>query len=291
MYPPKFEYYRAGSVDEAVALLDEHGLDAKLLAGGHSLLPMMKLRLAQPAVLIDVGRIDELRETPVDRAGRPMSLGSLLTHTDVARVMNGTAIGDAAGLVGDVQVRNRGTIGGNLAHADPASDHPAAFLAMNGTVVVQGPNGTREIAGDDFFQGLFVTALAENEVITALTIPRPDASASAGSAYAKYPNPASGYAIVGVAANVELDGDTVTSARVAVNGVLDHAVRLTAVEDALVGDGVDEETLKSAADNAGDSLNSGDVMGDLSASADYRLQILKVYARRALVSAVERAAG
>lgn len=289
MYPPKFDYYRANSIDEAISLLEEHGFEAKLLAGGHSLIPMMKLRLASPGVLIDIGRIDELRQAPVDRAGRPMSLGPLLTHTEVASIMQGSALGDAASVVGDVQVRNKGTIGGNLAHADPASDIPAAFLALNGTVNVTGPDGDRSIAADDFFLGLFMTALGDNEIITSLTIPRADASTSAGSAYADYPNPASGYAIVGVAANVELDGDTVASARVAANGVLDHTTRLTAVEDALAGSSADADSLKSAAQTAGDSLNSDDVMSDLSASADYRLHLLKVYTEKALVKAVERA--
>ena len=289
MYPPKFDYYRADSVDDAIALLEEHGFEAKLLAGGHSLIPMMKLRLAQPGTLIDIGRIDELRQAPVDRAGQPMSLGPLLTHTEVAGAMEGTALGDAASLVGDVQVRNKGTIGGNLAHADPASDIPAAFLASNGTVNVRGPDGDRAISADDFFMGLFMTDLGDNELITSLSVPRHDASAAVGSAYVKYPNPASGYAIVGVAANVELDGDTVKSARVAANGVLDHATRLTAVEDALTGGGADADSLASAAQQAGDSLNSDDVMSDLAASADYRIHLLKVFTEKALNRAVERA--
>lgn len=291
MYPPKFDYYRAGSVDEAVSLLQEHGLDAKLLAGGHSLLPMMKLRLAQPAVLIDIGRIETLKEMPVDRAGRPISFGPLLTHREIADAMAGTALGDAASLVGDVQVRNKGTIGGNIAHADPASDIPAALLALDGTVAAQGPDGSRQIASDDLFLGLFTTALGENEVITSLTVPRPDASASVGSAYVKYPNPASGYAVVGVAANVELDGDTIASARVAANGVLDHATRLTAVEDALTGSSADDDSLQAAAEMAGDSINTDDVLSDIAASAEYRVHLLKVFTKRAVAKAVERARG
>lgn len=289
MYPPKFDYYRANSVDDAISLLEEHGFEAKLLAGGHSLIPMMKLRLAQPGVLIDIGRIEELRQAPVDRAGRPMALGPLLTHTEVESIMQGNALGDAASVVGDVQVRNKGTIGGNLAHADPASDIPAAFLALNGTVNVRGPDGDRSIAADDFFLGLFMTALGDNEIITSLTIPRADASASAGSAYVDYPNPASGYAIVGVAANVELQGDTVESIRVAANGVLDHATRLTAVEDALRGNPATDENIEAAAQSAGDSLNTDDVLSDLAASADYRVHLLQVYTEKALTRAVARA--
>ncbi len=290
MYPPKFDYYRASSVDEALSLLQQHGPDAKLLAGGHSLLPMMKMRLAQPAVLIDIGRIDELKGIRVE--GDTLSIGPLTTHATIAASEDvqrlATALSDAASVVGDLQVRNRGTIGGNLAHADPASDLPAAVLALGGEIEARGPAGSRTIAADDFFQGLFTTALDENEIITAIRLPA-GGQGKRVSAYVKFPHPASGYAVVGVAAVLEISGNKVTAARVAANGAFECAKRLAGVEQALSGADATAEAAASAAEHAADGFSADDFLSDIFASADYRAHLLKVYTRRALEKALERA--
>lgn len=294
MYPPKFDYYRASSVDEALSLLQQHGADAKLLAGGHSLIPMMKMRLAQPAVLIDIGRIGELKGIRVE--GSTLVIGPLTTHATIAASEDvqrlATALSDAASVVGDVQVRNRGTIGGNLAHADPASDLPAAFLALGGEIEARGPGGSRTIAADDFFQGLFTTALGENEIITAIRFPNVgQARGKKGSAYEKFPHPASGYAVVGVAAVLEVEGNRIVSARVAANGAFECAKRLTGAEQALNGADATAEAVASAAEHAADGFSADDFLSDIFASADYRAHLLKVYTRRALQKALERAQG
>ncbi len=289
MYPPKFDYYRATSVDEALSLLQQHGDNAKLLAGGHSLIPLMKTRLAQPAVLIDIGRIDALKGIQVD--GDTLRIGPLTTHADIAASEDvqgrAAALADAAGVVGDVQVRNRGTIGGNLAHADPASDLPAAVLALGGEIEVRGPNGSRTVAADDFFQGLFTTALGGDEIITAIRIPA--GGGKRVSAYVKFPHPASGYAVVGVAAVLELDGQTITSARVAANGAFECAKRLTGAEQALAGATASDEAIAAAAQRAAEGFNADDFMSDIFASSEYRAHLLGVYTRRALQKALERA--
>ncbi len=286
MYPPTFDYIRANSVEEAVQLLQQHGDDAKLIAGGHSLIPAMKLRLMAPAVLIDISRL-ALDTIMVDR-GYGLRVGALATHDAIARNSDvrelTTALAEAASVVGDVQVRNRGTIGGNLAHADPASDLPAAVLALGGELHVTGPNGTRTIPADDFFLGLFTTALEPHELITSVGFPGIGFK-HGRSAYVKFPHPASGYAVVGVAAYLETDGDTITAARVAANGAFDHATRLTAVEEALAGAPLSVEALSAAAEKAADGFGSEDFMADLFASADYRAHLLKVYTKRALLRA------
>ncbi len=289
MYPPKFDYYRASSVDEALSLLQQHGANAKVLAGGHSLIPMMKMRLAQPGVLIDIGRIDELKGIRVE--GDTLSIGPLTTHAAIAASEDvqrlATALSDAASVVGDLQVRNRGTIGGNLAHADPASDLPAAVLALGGEIEARGPAGSRTIAADDFFQGLFTTALDENEIITAIRVPT--GQGTRVSAYVKFPHPASGYAVVGVAAVLDIAGNKVTTARVAANGAFECAKRLAGVEQALSGADATAEAAASAAEHATDGFSADDFMSDIFASADYRAHLLKVYTRRALQKALERA--
>src|SRR5258706_1121696 len=199
MFPAPFDYVRAGSIDEALSLIGEHGEDAKFLAGGHSLLPLMKLRLAQPSVLVDVGRLKDL--SYIREAGDQIAIGALTRHRDVetsALLQKNVAIlAHAASQVGDPQVRHRGTIGGSIAHSDPASDLPATTLALGATYVAQGPNGTREIAAGDFFQGFLETALAADEMLTEIRVPK---MRGAGWNFQKFNRRAQDWAIVGVAA-------------------------------------------------------------------------------------------
>ncbi len=291
MFPAEFDYYEASSVSEALDLMDEHGdEDVELLAGGHSLLPTMKSGLASPGALIDISGIDAISGIETD--GDTTTIGAMTNYVDVVEspelAENVSVFPSAVEQLGDVQVRNRGTVGGNLAHADPASDLPAAALAADATIVVEGSDGEREIPVDDFFLGMYATDIAEDELLTEVRLPNaPDV----GGVYEKKRSPSSGYAMVGVAAALEVDGDEVTSARVAANGVMDHGVRLEPVEDALVGESADEETLADAADHAGDDLDEMLMMDDVQASAEFRAHLLTVYTKRALESAVERAQG
>ncbi|MCA9970079.1 MAG: xanthine dehydrogenase family protein subunit M [Anaerolineales bacterium] len=283
MYPPKFEYHKAGSVDEAVALIGAHG--GKFLAGGHSLIPVMKMRLADPETLVDIGGIAGLKG--ISNNGR-IHIGALTTHAMVAAADGlPAALPEAAGMIGDPQVRNRGTVGGNVAHADPASDLPTVFLALKATFHVAGANGTRTVAADDFFVDLFATALDEGEILTAVSIPAE--TSGTGSAYAKLFNPASRYAMVGAAVQLSVDaGGTCTAASVAVGGLTPKATRAGSVEAALVGKRLDADTLAAAAAALSGDLGD-DVMGDIHASASYRRQVAPALLRRALESAAARA--
>jgi carbon-monoxide dehydrogenase medium subunit len=285
MYPAQFEYVAPASLDEAIKLLAESGGDAKILAGGHSLLPAMKLRLAQPAKLIDLRKIPGLNEIKVDANGT--TIGAMVTHVNVARSAEIQralpALAEACGLVGDIQVRNRGTLGGSLAHADPAGDPPAAFLALDGSVVAKGPNGERTIPGTEFFIDILTTALAEDEIVTGVTFPV--LAAGTGTAYVKFEHPASHYALTGVAAAVKLGSDgKVEAVKVGVTGVGPKAYRATGVEEALVGK--DAGAVADAASHAADGIDCND---DIHASADYRAHLATVFARRALQAAFSRA--
>lgn len=273
MYPRAFEYQRAGSVQEAVSIL-QGDPEAKILAGGHSLLPVMKLRLASPGKLVDISRLADLKNISVNGG---LTLGAGVTYNELLAneqiKSSHAALYEAAAHVGDVQVRNRGTVGGAAAHADPAADLPAAYLAMGAEFVAVGPNGERTIAADDFFVDILTTALEPDEVLTEIRVP-----AAQSSAYEKFAHPASGYAIVGVAAVV---GDA--GVRVAVTGATYLATRLTGVEQALSSGTLDAAAIDAAADQIGDL----DYAGDHFASAEYRAHLTKVYVRRAL----KRAAG
>jgi carbon-monoxide dehydrogenase medium subunit len=286
MYPDEFDYHRAESVEHALDLLDEHP-DAEVLAGGHSLLPTMKSGLADPDVLVDIGHIDAM--SGVDHSGGTSRIGALATYAELAdddTLWDSVPVlAEAAGEIGDVQVRNRGTVGGNLAHSDPASDLPAAVLAADATLIAQGRDGQRRIDADDYFIAMYMTDLAEDELLTAVEVPHqgPDTS----SAYVKKPSPSSGYALIGVAATLHTDGGAVESARVAANGAMDHGVRLNAVEDALADAALDD--VADAASAAGDSLDTSMFMDDLQASAEFRAQLLEAYTERALERAAERA--
>jgi carbon-monoxide dehydrogenase medium subunit len=287
MYPYPFEYHRAGSVADALTLLADHGNDGKLLAGGHSLLPVMKLRLAQPAHLIDISGIADLQGVRIQ--GDRVEIGALTTHhaiaTDATLKERLGLLPEIAHVVGDQQVRNRGTLGGALAHADPAADYPAGVLALDAEVVATGPSGERVIPIAGFFLGFLTTALEPQEIITAVRFPA--LAPSTGYRYEKMANPASGYAIVGVAAVVETAGDgTLSDLRVGITGAGDVAYRATAVEGALRGSTPDEATVKAAAEHAVDGV---EVLGDVHAPVEYRGQVARNLTRRAILTASRHA--
>ena len=269
MIPAAFDYQRADSAEEAVALLTEHGDEAKLLAGGHSLLPMMKLRLAVPSVLVDVGRLDDLRY--VRDAGDHVAIGALTRHhdlhTDPLLAEAVPLLAHAAGEVGDPQVRHRGTLGGSLAHADPASDLPAVLLALGGSLVAKGPNGEREIAATDFFTGFLESALEPDELLTEIRVPK---LATQGWSFQKFNRRAQDWAIVGVAA-VRAEGHT---------GVA--LVNMGSVP--LVAAGVVEavDSGASAAEAAERAAEGTEPQGDINASPEYREHLARVLVRRAL---------
>jgi carbon-monoxide dehydrogenase medium subunit len=286
MYAPAFHYHRANSLADAHRLLATHR-GAKLLAGGHSLIPMLKLRLASVAAVIDIGRVAELHG--ISRTGGGLRIGALTTHSELAASddlrSQAPALSDAAGLVGDPAVRNRGTIGGNIAHADPASDLPTVLVALDATVTAVGPSGERTIPAHDFFTGVMTTALREDEIVTAVLVPTNDLSRA--SAYVKFPHPASRYAVVGAAAAITRAGGTCNAARVALGGLVPHARRAAAVERALVGTAADPAAVRAAANAASSDLGD-DVSGDIYASAEYRAAMAPVYLTRAITAALAR---
>lgn len=287
MYPSPFDYYAADSVSEALELLEDLDGEVELLSGGHSLLPTMKTGLAAPDAVIDIGRIDAM--TGIEANGDTTTIGANTTYAEIAAHDGlGTAaptLAQAAGAVGDIQVRNMGTIGGNVAHSDPASDLPGAVLATGATLTAEGPDGERSIAADDFFLGMYFTDLAENELLTAVEVPH--LAETDRGAYLKKASPSSGYAMVGVAVVLETDGGTIESARVAANGAFDHATRLDAVEDALAGEPLAAETAEAAGERATDGVETDELMDDLQASSEYRGQLLRVYTRRAIEAAID----
>jgi carbon-monoxide dehydrogenase medium subunit len=286
MIPAAFDYRRAGSVDEALSLLASDG-GAKVLAGGQSLLPLMKLRLASPGTLVDIGRLDELRGIRRLDDGR-LQVGALTTY---AELMDSPAIHygvlrDALPTIGDVQVRNRGTVGGSVSHADPASDLPAVLLALDAELVLQSSRGSRTVKADGFFQGPFQTAMDADELLTQVVLPAP--RDNAGSAYVSLEQPASGYAMVGVAAVVIAGaGGAVDWAGIGVTGVGDHPYRASAVESALAGSVASADVIAGAAGHAADGVT---VNADIHAGADYRRAMAAVIARRAIEQALARLA-
>ncbi len=285
--PAAFDYHRATTVDEAIALLQQYGDEAKILAGGHSLLPTMKLRLAQPAHLVDIGRIGGLSYIREDNGA--VAVGAMTTYRTIelsallrshfALLPEGTV------MIGDQQVRNRGTIGGSIAHSDPAADTPGMVLALKADIVAQGPGGKRTIKADDFFMDLFATALRPDEVITEIRFAIPPART--GSAYNKLANKASHYAVTGCAAVVSLGGDgTCSAASVVITGASVKPTRASAVEAALLGKKLDEATVADAASHAADGL---ELVEDIHGSKAYRAQMSCVMAKRAILKAAERA--
>lgn len=289
MNPAAFSYHRAGTVQEAISLLQEHDADgAKLLAGGHSLLPVMKLRLAEPAHIIDIGDVDDLRGIRVD--GDTVVIGAMTTHREIERdetmAAKSPLLVDIAKVIGDRQVRARGTIGGTLAHADPAADYPAGILALDAEMVAVGPNGERTIAASDFFVGFLTTALAPDEVLTEIRVPI--MAARTGASYQKLSNQASGYAVVGVAVLLSAGNDgSCELARIGVTGAGDHATRASSVETALQGKHLDEATIRQACESAAEGI---DLMDDIHASADYRRRVVQGLTRRAVQAAAGSAA-
>ena len=279
MYPSQFEYHKPSSVQEAIALLSNP--DAKVLAGGHSLIPAMKLRLANPGTIVDIGAISSLKGISVNGGA---TIGALTTYKELldSAALKGPfpVIAQTANIVGDPAVRNRGTLGGSLAHSDPAADYTAVLLALNASVKAVGPNGERTIALDDFFVDLFTSALEADELLTSISIPAD--SAGAGQAYEKHAHPASGYAVVGVAAVLKVNGGIIQSARVAVTGAIAKATRAPATEQALVGKAATAENIAAAAALASDGL---DLNGDTYASAEYRAHLVNVLAKRAITRA------
>ena len=287
MNPSQFDYQRAGSVEEAIALVQEYGDGAKLIAGGHSLLPIMKLRLAEPEMLIDIGRIPELRG--VERADGEIAIGALTTHHQIAtdsQIRSAIPLlADTAARVGDRQVRNRGTIGGALAHADAAADYPAAILALDATIVARGPGGERTIPAREFFLDFLTTALQPDEVLTEVRVPEP--ADGHGWSYQKLANQASGYAIVGVGAVVVLDGDGACAGiRVGVTGAAAVAWRAESTETALRGQRLENGAVAAAADLVDGGI---ELLDDLHGSAEYRRRVTRGLTRRAILEAAGRA--
>ncbi|MDX1614579.1 MAG: xanthine dehydrogenase family protein subunit M [Candidatus Promineifilaceae bacterium] len=278
---PAFDYYRAHSVDEALALAAEHP-EAVWLAGGHSLIPLLNVRLAYPGALIDIGPIVELtgiRPTP----DGGWSIGALTTHAMLAaNVEVPPVLAQAAAQIGDPQVRNRGTLGGNVAHADPAADYPPVLLALEAAFTLRGPTGQRNVTAANFFQGLFTTALQEGELLTEVRLAAPPSGST--SAYAKLAHPASGYALVGAAAVLVVEQGRCTQARVAVGGATPTAVRAPRVEAALIGQTLNEANLAAAAATVEADLGD-ELLNDHQASAAYRRRMATVYVKRALTQA------
>jgi len=283
MIPAEFDYKRATSLDDAISLLQQSNGEGKFLAGGHSLIPLMKLRLSEPGVLIDIARIPQLQGIR-EKDGK-VEIGAASTHTDIAtsEIVRGLCpvVAEAAAEIGDPQVRNRGTIGGSLAHADPAADYPAVMVALDAEIHIKGPGGWRAVKAGDFFQGTFTVDLAEDELIAGVQIaPAPTAG------YAKLHQRASHYAIVGVAVSLDMDGNTCRSARIGLTGASTHAQRLTQVEASLAGKELSQANIDAAANLAADGLE--DVNSDIHASEAYRRAMVKVFTRRAIQKAVGR---
>jgi len=281
MHPANFDYHRASSIDEAESLWKENS-DASFLAGGHSLIPAMKLRLSDPGTLVDISGIDDLKG--ISRDGDTIRIGALTTHREVGSsdvVKDGcSALSEAAGMIGDPQVRNRGTIGGNVAHADPASDYPGILMALGATIVTS----SRSIVVDDFFTGLFETALNDGEIITEIQVPA--IGASSGAAYTKFFNPSSRYAVVGVGALVSKSNGSCSSCRIGVTGAADHAFRASVAEETLQGSDLGDDAVAASAAKVADGQ---EMLSDLSASANYRTHLCGVMAKRAIVEAASRA--
>ena len=280
MYPANFDYERPSTVDEAIALLAKHGDDAKLLAGGHSLIPAMKLRLAQPKVVVDIGRIANL--SYIRDAGGSIAIGAMTTHQEIESSTllrdRSPLLADVAARIGDVQVRNKGTIGGSLAHADPAADYPAAILALEAEIDLAGPRGKRTVKAGAFFVDLLQTAIAPDEILVEIRVP----ATAKTVAYVKTEQKASGFALAGVAVVIGADG-----VRVGVTGIAAKAYRATAVEQALAGQKTPVvAAIALAASHAADGVEP---LGDIHASPEFRAHLAQVNTKRAIEQALARA--
>ena len=286
MIPTAFDYARATSLDDAIARLAAAGSAGKLIAGGHSLVPLMKLRLSEPAILIDIAHIPDL--AGIRESDGQIEIGAGARHHDVATSAllreRCPVVADTAAVIGDPQVRNRGTLGGSLAHADPAADYPAAMLAVDADLHLKGPGGWRVVKARDFFQGVFTVDLAADEILAKVTF-----APARASAYAKLHQRASRFAIVGVAAVLETGGGTVRTARVGLTGAASCPSRLAGVEAALAGQPATAAAAVAAARGAGDGVS--ELNADIHGSAEYRRAMIPVFTRRALDAALARADG
>jgi aerobic carbon-monoxide dehydrogenase medium subunit len=289
MIPAPFEYAAPKTLEEALRLVERHGDEAKILAGGHSLLPLIKLRLAQPRYVIDIGRLRGMSYIR-EEDGR-IVIGALTTHADIesSSLLRSKCplLAETAASIGDVQVRNRGTLGGSLAHADPAADYPAAILALDAEIVAASTAGTRTIPAGEFFVDMLTTTLRPGEILSQVRIaPR---AAHTGAAYEKMHQPASGFAIVGAAARLTLGtGGTIESVAVGITGLGPKAFRASAVEKALQGKKASEKLFSEAARHASEGIEP---LSDLHASAEYRREMAAVFTQRALQKAFSRAEG
>jgi len=275
--PAEFDYAVAESVDDALALLAQGGEDAKLLAGGHSLLPLMKLRFAAPSLLVDLRKIGELRG--VERSNGSWRIGAMTRHADLQGRDELGLLGAVAAQIADQQVRNRGTIGGSLAHGDSAADLPAVLLALGGSVLARGSSGEREIAAADLFEGYLTTAIARGEVLTEVRVPALDGY---GYGYEKFNRRSEDWAMVGVCALVKAEGAVCEDVRVGLTHMASVPLRATAVEQALRGQPLDGEHIASAAQHAAEG---SDPLGDLNATPDYKRHLARVLCQRALSTA------
>lgn len=289
MIPSAFDYHTPTSLSGALALLGQHGDEAKVLAGGQSLLPALKLRLSSVGHLVDLGHINDLSSIKEDKGN--LCLGARVTHYEVESSallkQKCPLLAECAANIGDVQVRNRGTLGGSLAHADPAADYPAAILALEAEIQAVSATGSRVLKAKDFFVDMLTTALEPGEILTEVRVA--PLAVKTGSVYLKAPQPASGFAVVGVAAIVSLDAKgNCTAVRVGVTGAAAKGFRAHATEAVLVGKAPDANAIAQAAAKAADGV---DTLGDIFASAEYRAHLVQVYVKRALMKAVERANG
>jgi carbon-monoxide dehydrogenase medium subunit len=285
MIPAPFEYRAPESIEEALSLLSKYQEEAKLLSGGHSLIPALKLRLATPKVVIDLGRIAGL--SSIDLEGNGVRIGALVTHQQVEASSLVQArcplLSEAAAEIGDVQVRNLGTLAGSVCHADPAADYPAALLALDAEVTISSPRGEKSVPVGDFLQGMLEAALEPDEIVKSVFIP---ASHPSSSAYLKMRQSASGFAIVGVAAQLKMEGRRATDLAIGVTGIAERAFRAAGVEEALAGQEIKEENVREAVRGI---ATGRDLLGDLHASSAYRAELAEVYARRAILLAASRA--
>jgi carbon-monoxide dehydrogenase medium subunit len=284
MIPMAFEYHRASSIDDALKALAKAGENAKLVAGGHSLVPLMKLRLSEPGTLIDIARIPEL--AGIREKDGQIEIGAATVHHAVAtsKLLQERCpiVSDAAATIGDTQVRNRGTIGGSLAHADPSADMPAVMVALDAEIQLRSSKGQRAVKAVDFFQDLFTVDLQPGEIITAIRFVPVKAAA-----YEKLYQKASHYAIVGVAAALDVKGGKIQSARIGLTGATTHAVRLTTLEQRLAGQAASKDVIEKSSHDAGEEVET--VSADLHAGEEYRRAMVGVFAKRALLAALARA--
>jgi carbon-monoxide dehydrogenase medium subunit len=288
MIPGEFEYHSPSTLEGAVALLEKHGYDAKILAGGQSLIPAMRFRLALPEVLIDINGIEGLAY--LKESNGHLAIGSMTREVELeesALVQSSyRMLADATRVIADPLVRNRATVGGNLAHADPANDHPAVMLAYGANIIAQGPDGSRTIAADDFFIDLFENAMKDNEILTEIRIPRP--GPNSGETYLKMKRKVGDYAISAVAVQLTLDGETCTAARIALTNVSPVPMRSKNAEQALIGQAISAENVEAAGQAAAAEC---DPSPDLRGSVAYKRDLTRVLTKRAIQKAVQRAKG